>query len=197
MTDLQYALPPVDLGPLTRRLAERAENDGLLDLAHRAVDTPIGSLLLVATERGLVTIAFSLQGHEAVLEHLAERLGSRVLPDHRRLDPAARQLDDYFAGRLTAFDLPLDLALSTGYRRGVLERLVGVSFGQTVSYAQLAAATGNPKASRAVGSACATNPIPIVVPCHRVLRSDGTLGGYAGGLDVKRFLLDLEHPALV
>ncbi len=110
-----------------------------------------------------------------------------------RLDETARQLEEYFAGRRREFDLPLDLRLAHGFRRHVLDELRDVGYGTTVSYSELAQAAGNPRAVRAVGSACATNPIPIVIPCHRVLRSDGSLGGYGGGLHVKRALLDLEQ----
>ena len=112
-----------------------------------------------------------------------------------RLDPAARQLEEYFAGRRTAFDLPLDLRLSAGFRRDVLTHLREIGYGTTASYAALAAAAGSPRAVRAVGTACATNPLPVVVPCHRVVRSDGALGSYVGGVAAKRTLLDLEAAA--
>ncbi|MGI9029986.1 MAG: methylated-DNA--[protein]-cysteine S-methyltransferase, partial [Ilumatobacteraceae bacterium] len=153
-------------------------------------------LLLAATPAGLVKVAFTGVDDEAtVLADLAGRISTRLLRLPARLDPVVRQLDEYFAGRRRDFDLPLDLRLSHGFRGAVLHELRSVRFGTTVSYTALAAAAGRPRAVRAVGSACATNPIPIVVPCHRVLRSDGSLGGYTGGLPVKRALLDLEHAA--
>ncbi len=127
-----------------------------------------------------------------MLDALAERVSPRILRGSPRLDPAARQLEEYFAGRRRVFELPVDLRLSGGYRREVLRHLTEIDYGRTESYTEVATATGNPRAVRAVGSACATNPIPVVVPCHRVLRSDGSLGGYRGGLPAKRMLLDLE-----
>lgn len=185
-------LPPGRLAGLRARLAAAAEASGDLDLAYRTLDTPIGPLLLVATEAGLIRIAFAEEGHDAVLSALAERVSPRILRAPARLDPAARELDEYFAGTRHVFDLPLDRRLSAGFRRAVLERLPTIPYGSTASYATVAGWVGNPRAMRAVGRACATNPIPIVVPCHRVVRSDGGLGGYAGGLEVKRRLLALE-----
>ena len=178
---------------LHRRLEAQAEGQGLLDIGYRTMNSPIGELLLAATDQGLVRIAFADEGFDAVLQTLATRISPRILRAPRRLDNAASQLDDYFAGRRRAFAIPLDLRLSSGFRRLVLEHLRQISYGSTESYATVAAATGHAKAVRAVGSACATNPLPVVVPCHRVLRSDGSLGGYGGGLDRKRMLLDLER----
>ena len=119
-------------------------------------------------------------------------MSPRLLEAPARLDGAARQVEEYFAGARRSFDLPVDLRLSTGFRRAVLDHLAEIGFGRTESYAEVALAAGSPRAVRAVGSACATNPLPVVVPCHRVLRSDGSLGGYVGGLDAKRTLLALE-----
>jgi methylated-DNA-[protein]-cysteine S-methyltransferase len=184
-----------DLDRLTSRLALAAEDAGLLDVAWTTMDTPVGPLLLAGTSEGLVRVAYSSEDHDAVLQSLADRISPRVLRAPARLDAAARQLDEYFAGRRTAFDLPLDLRLSAGFRRAVLTRLREVAYGTTASYATLAAATGSPRAVRAVGTACATNPLPVVVPCHRVVRSDGALGNYVGGVAVKRTLLDLEAAA--
>lgn len=189
------ALDRVDPELLERlhdRLGEQAEAADLLDVGYRTVDSPYGALLLAATPRGLVRVAFAREDHDAVLARLAARLSPRVLRAPARLDAAARQLEEYFAGRRRVFALDVDLGLSTGYRRVVLDHLREVPFGHTESYSEVARATGSPRAVRAVGSACATNPLPIVVPCHRVLRSDGSLGGYVGGLDVKARLLDLE-----
>jgi methylated-DNA-[protein]-cysteine S-methyltransferase len=177
---------------LRERLAERAAAESLLDLAYRTLDTPVGSLLLAATEAGLVKVAFESQDHERVLAQLAERISPRVLRAPARLEDAARQLEEYFAGRRKRFELPLDRTLAHGFRRQVLDRLVEIGYGRTASYAEVAAAAGSPKAVRAVGTACATNPLPLVIPCHRVVRSDGSMGGYAGGAEAKRTLLALE-----
>lgn len=191
---LEGIFPADDALPrsLRDRLAADASNAGTLDVAYRTVETPVGRLLLAATEDGLVRIAFPDQGHDAALEELARKVSPRVLLAPARLDLPAKELDEYFSGNRTSFDLPLDLRLSGGYRRRVLDRLRQVGYGQTESYGELAAATGSPRASRAVGTACATNPLPLVIPCHRVVRSDGTIGQYAGGPEAKRFLLDLE-----
>ncbi|MEU6132101.1 methylated-DNA--[protein]-cysteine S-methyltransferase [Saccharopolyspora sp. NPDC047091] len=188
------ALPAADAGTLARlhdRVVTAAAAGGLLDVAYRTVPSPVGELLLAATADGLVRVAFG--GTEEVLGALAERISPRVLHAPGRLDDAARQLDEYFAGRRTSFELALDRRLSRGFRRTVLARLAEVEYGRTASYAQLAAAAGSPRAVRAVGTACATNPLPIVVPCHRVVRSDGGAGGYVGGAAAKRTLLDLEN----
>lgn len=183
------------MAALHRRLAESAEHAGVLDVAYTTIDTPVGPLLLAATDRGLVRIAYERQDHQAALEKLATRLSPRILRAPKRLDSAATQLDEYFAGRRTAFDLPLDFSLSSGFRQLVHRHLSDIGYGHTGTYQQVAQIVGNPRAVRAVGSACATNPLPIVVPCHRVLRTDGTLGGYAGGVDAKTTLLALEAAA--
>ncbi|HVM03910.1 MAG TPA: methylated-DNA--[protein]-cysteine S-methyltransferase [Acidimicrobiales bacterium] len=180
------------VGRLHARLVDSAAGAGLLDVAYRTVATPIGTLLVAATPEGLVRVAFDVEGHDAVLEAIASRVSRRVLHAPARLDDAARQLDEYFAGRRRRFDLAVDLRLASPFRRVVLEHLRTIGYGRTESYATVAAASGSPAAVRAVGTACATNPVPVVVPCHRVVRSDGTLGGYLGGLDVKRALLALE-----
>ena len=180
------------LARLHAALEAAASDHGVLDVAYRVLDSPVGELLVASTEQGIVRVAFAGENHERVLESLANSLSPRVLKAPRRMDLAARELDEYFAGRRKVFDLPVDFSLSRGYRKVVLEELTTIGYGSTLSYAAVATATGNPKAVRAVGSACATNPIPIIVPCHRVLRSDGSLGGYLGGLDAKRTLLALE-----
>lgn len=177
---------------LHARLTKAAQTEGILDLAYRTLDSPVGSLLLVATERGLVRVAFAREDHEQVLETLAGRISPRILRAPGRLDGAAGELEEYFAGRRTQFDLPLDLQLSQGFRLGVLRQLPTVAYGSTTSYASIARAVGSPKAVRAVGSACARNPLPLVIPCHRVVRSDGAPGGYLGGPEAKRVLLRLE-----
>ena len=183
------------MGRLHARLVAAAERDGVLDVAYRTIATPIGELLLAGTERGLVRVAFPRQGHDEVLASLAQTVSPRILRAPGRLDQVSRQLDEYFAGHRTVFDLPLDFRLATGFRREVLAHLPAIPYGRTESYAQVAAATGSPKAVRAVGTACARNPLPVVVPCHRVVRSDGTAGGYAGGPDAKHALLALESAA--
>jgi methylated-DNA-[protein]-cysteine S-methyltransferase len=181
-----------DVARLHARLAAAAARDGVLDVAYRVTDTPVGSLLLAATEHGLVRVAYPAQGHDAALEQLAQVISPRILAAPGRLDTAARQLEEYFTGQRQVFDLPLDLRLSTGFRRLVLAHLPRIPYGQTESYAQVAAAAGSPRAVRAAGTACAANPLPIVVPCHRVIRSDGSAGLYAGGPEAKRTLLALE-----
>jgi methylated-DNA-[protein]-cysteine S-methyltransferase len=181
-----------------RRLHVRLERDAqagdLLDIAYRTVDSAVGPLLLAATPRGMLRVAFANEDHDSVLQNLAERVSPRVLEAPTRLDPVVRQLDEYFTGRRHSFDVALDWSLSQGFRRTVLEHLnAEIGYGATVSYATLARLSGSPKAVRAVGTACATNPIPIFVPCHRVIRSDGTAGAYRGGPAAKRVLLDLER----
>ena len=180
------------LAQLHDRLVGAAAAEALLDVAYRMVDSPLGPLLVAATDQGLVRLAYQREDHDAVLQTLADRVSPRLLHAPRRLDDAARQLGDYFAGQRREFGLPLDLRLSRGFRRQVLDHLVTIGYGLQESYAAVANLTGHPKAMRAVGSACATNPIPIIVPCHRVLRSDGSLGGYVGGLAAKQALLRLE-----
>nr|WP_114561575.1 methylated-DNA--[protein]-cysteine S-methyltransferase [Desertihabitans aurantiacus] len=174
------------------RLAARAEAEGLLDVRWRVVDSPVGELLLAASDRGLVRVAFAAEGFDAVLATLATALGSRVLRAPRPLDPVAGQLEEYFAGRRQRFEVAVDLRLSSPFRRRVQEALPRIGFGRTASYAEVATLVGSPGAVRAVGSACATNPVPVVVPCHRVVRSDGAMGGYRGGPEAKRALLALE-----
>jgi methylated-DNA-[protein]-cysteine S-methyltransferase len=187
---------PDHLQALHARLAVEAEQAGLLDVTYRTLDTPVGTLLLAATDAGLVRVAYAVEGHDAVLARLAEKISPRVLAAPARLDTPAEQLEEYFAGRRQRFDLTLDWRLATGFRRAVLGHLAaGVGYGHTASYATLARLAGSPKAFRAAGSACATNPLPVVVPCHRVLRSDGGIGEYVGGAEAKRTLLSLEATA--
>lgn len=194
-SELLAVLPMVD-EEANRRLHDRlirdAVNAGLLDVAYRTIDSPVGTLLLAATPKGLVRVAYHPELHEQVLESLAAEISPRVLYAPARLDAAAREIDEYFAGVRTSFDLQLDLSLSRGFRRLVLMHLGDIGYGETASYAAIASAVDNPRAVRAVGSACATNPIAIVVPCHRVVRSDGSIGQYGGGVDAKRILLNLE-----
>ncbi len=194
-TPVDVLARPVDeptMGRLQGRLAAAAESAGTLDLAYRTIDTPVGQLLLAATERGLVQVAFASQDHDRVLATLADRISPRILHAPARLDIVAHELDEYFAGRRRTFDVSLDRQLSSGFRANVLAHLPDIPYGSTATYASLARDVGSPKAVRAVGSACATNPLPVVLPCHRVVRSDGTAGGYAGGAEAKAALLRLE-----
>jgi methylated-DNA-[protein]-cysteine S-methyltransferase len=190
-----YPDTPDDLRRLRERLTTAAQAEGILDLAYRTVDSPVGPLLLAATDIGLVRVAYSREDHDTVLQTLADRISPRILHAPARLDPAARELDEYFAGTRQTFDLALDWQLSAGFRASVLHRLPDIGYGHTASYATVAALAGNPKAVRAVGTACATNPLPVVIPCHRVVRSDGSMGGYLGGVEAKRTLLTLEDVA--
>jgi methylated-DNA-[protein]-cysteine S-methyltransferase len=195
---LQVLSAPVNIETLNRlhgRLAEQAEQANVLDIAYTIVDSPVGRLLLAATEQGLVRVAYAIEDHDRVLDTLAQRLSPRILRAPKRLDAAARELDEYFARSRRSFDLPLDHSLSSGFRQLVQRQLPDIAYGQTRSYRQVAELVGNPKAVRAVGTACATNPLPVVVPCHRVLRTDGTLGGYIGGPEAKTTLLQLEAAA--
>ncbi|WP_078280899.1 methylated-DNA--[protein]-cysteine S-methyltransferase [Mycobacteroides franklinii] len=183
------------LSGLRARLAVAAEREGILDVAYRVLDAPVGPLLVAATTQGLIRVAYAREDHDAVLQQLADKVSPRILHAPRRLDIAARELDEYFAGTRQDFDIPLDWRLSAGFRSTVLHHLHEIGYGRTASYAAVAKLAGSPKAVRAVGTACATNPLPVVVPCHRVVRSDGAMGGYLGGVEAKRLLLDLEAAA--
>jgi methylated-DNA-[protein]-cysteine S-methyltransferase len=196
--DLFADLPPItdsELRALHDRLAVRADSTGLLDVAYRTIDTPVGTLLLAATAAGLVRVAYDREGLDAVLATLADKVSPRILNAPQRLDGAARQFDEYFTRRRRIFELPLDLSLAKGFRRVVLGYLPDIGYGHTASYGAVAAAVGHPRAVRAVGTACATNPLPLVVPCHRVIRSDGVIGSYLGGIEAKKALLHLEAAA--
>lgn len=184
--------PPELLTRLHARLEAAAVGESAPDVHYRTVDSPLGPLLVAATEAGVVRVAFDREGQDAVLQSLADRLGPRVLRTPKRLDAVAHQLDEYFEGSRRTFDVPLDLRLARGFRLAALERLREVGYGSTVTYAALAAAAGRPAAVRATGTACATNPLPLLVPCHRVIRSDGTVGSYLGGPEAKVRLLALE-----
>jgi methylated-DNA-[protein]-cysteine S-methyltransferase len=192
MTGLFSELGSAVPAHLHQRLEHAAEQAGLLDIAYRTLDTPIGCLLLAASPTGLLRVAFASEGHDTVLQSLATQVSPRILHAPARLDNAAREIDEYFTGTRTHFDLPLDLRLSTGFRRQVIEHLREIGYGARESYAAVAAAVGNPRAVRAVGTACGHNPLPVVVPCHRVVRSDGSIGQYLGGAEVKQALLALE-----
>lgn len=188
-----FPLEPDDVEILASRLAVQAEAEGLVDVAYRTVDTPLGLLLLAATPRGLVRVAYQQEGFDVVLQDLADRISPRVLQLPRRLDEVATELEQYFSGHRHEFDLDLDHRLSGGFRDTVQRYLRQIQYGTTRTYKEVAQLVGNPRAVRAVGTACATNPLPIIVPCHRVLRTDGSLGGYIGGPEAKKALLRLEH----
>ncbi len=175
-----------------RRVSERAARDGLADISYAAADSPFGALLLVATKRGLARVAFPEEDADAVLQRLATRISPRIVRASSPLEAARRELDEYFDGRRTQFELALDWTLVGPFGRRVLGAASRIPYGGSLTYAQVAAQVGSPRGSRAAGNALGANPIPIVVPCHRVLRSGGALGGYAGGLERKRLLLELE-----
>jgi methylated-DNA-[protein]-cysteine S-methyltransferase len=188
-------IDPDRMTELHNRLTAAAQRDGVLDIAYRTVDSPVGPLLLAATDHGLIRVAYAVEDHDAVLQQLADKVSPRILQAPARLDTVARELDEYFAQARRVFDVPLDWRLAAGFRAAVLHHLPEIGYGQTASYAAVAALAGSPRAVRAVGTACAKNPLPVVVPCHRVVRSDGAMGGYLGGPAAKRLLLDLEAAA--
>jgi methylated-DNA-[protein]-cysteine S-methyltransferase len=177
---------------LAAEFLRRAEQEGLLDVAYAETDSPVGRLLLATTPRGLVRVSFPIEKPEKVLEELAGSVSPRILESPTRLDAARRELERYFEGRLHDFDLPLDWQLTHGFYRKVLRATARIPYGQTRSYKQMATKAGSPRAVRAAGSALGSNPLPIIVPCHRVLRTGGALGGYGGGLETKQALLELE-----
>jgi methylated-DNA-[protein]-cysteine S-methyltransferase len=177
------------------RVAGEAESLGLVDVAYTTVESPVGQLLVAATPRGLVRVAFEHDRPDAVIEELSRLISSRALRAPQRLDEVRRELDQYFEGKRRRFDFPLDWMLSRGFTRKVLRATARVPYGKVATYRDVAGRAGNLRAVRAAGNAVGANPIPIVVPCHRIIRSNGGLGGYGGGLDRKKFLLDLEAPA--
>ncbi len=190
------APPAEDWARLRGELARLATAEGLIDVAFERHDSPLGMILLSATEQGLVRIGLPAEDPEAVLEDLAHRISPHVLGARREsLTRARHQLDEYFERRRSNFDLPLDWQLTRGFRREVLRATAQIPYGHTATYRQVATQAGSPAAVRAAGTAVATNPLPILVPCHRVLRSDGQLGNYRGGPEAKAQLLSLEHPA--
>ena len=184
--------PEIDREALIARLGAAADAEGLLDVAYCTVDSPLGPLLAAATPRGLVKLGYPNVPADEQLARLAARISPRVIEAPARLDPVRRELDEYFAGTRRSFDVAIDWRLTAGFVRKVLRRTARIPFGETRSYGEVAASAGSPRAFRAAGSALGANPIPIVVPCHRVLRSGGGLGGYGGGLDLKRRLLEIE-----
>lgn len=187
------ATPETDFAAVHARLGARAREEGLLDIAIARHDAPDGPLLLAATEVGLVRVALAPEPEDVVLQRLAEAISPRIMrAPHPTLETARRELDAYFDGALTTFTVPLDRRLSRGFRRAVLDATAAIPYGTTASYAEVAAAAGSPRAVRAAGTALATNPLPIIVPCHRVLRSDGAVGDYLGGTPMKARVLAME-----
>ena len=178
------------------KLSKKAENQGLVDVAYEVHETPFGPMLVGATDRGLVRVGLSAESQESVLDDLAKRISPRILIAPKpQIKLARKQLDQYFKGKRREFDLELDWQLTRGFRRLVLDATDSIPFGETRSYRQVATSAGSPKAVRAAGSALAHNPLPIVVPCHRVLRSDGFVGNYLGGTAMKEQLLEMERSA--
>jgi methylated-DNA-[protein]-cysteine S-methyltransferase len=195
MNDIETKLreAALDLPADTPDLSTRAGAEGLLDVAYASVDSPLGPLVVAATPTGLVRISYTdFRGDDEVLEELARRVSPRVLEAPARLDPVRRELDEYFEGRRERFDVPIDWSHLAGFTREVLRATANIGFGEVSTYAGVAAEAGSPRAVRAAGNALGANPMPVVVPCHRVLRTGGKLGGYTGGLEKKEYLLRLE-----
>jgi len=180
---------------LRDRLAGRAEAEGLVDVEYRILDSRFGELLVAATAVGVVRVAFATEDHDRVLVELAGSISPRILRAPGRTDAVTHQLTEYFEHRRQHFEVALDLQLVDGFRRQVVSQLPDIAYGTTESYGQVAQRAGNPRAARAVGSACSHNPLPLVLPCHRVVRGDGSIGQYLGGVEVKRALLELESAA--
>jgi methylated-DNA-[protein]-cysteine S-methyltransferase len=181
-----------DAERLRSALARRAADEGLLDVAYGTYESPLGSLTVMVTPRGLVRLSYPGEGIESQLQELADRVSPRILEAPERTDDVRRQLDAYFAGRRHQFDVPIDWRLVRGFAGDVLRATARIPFGDVSSYREIATAAGSPNAYRAAGNALGSNPVPIVVPCHRVLHAGGGLGGYTGGLERKRYLLQLE-----
>lgn len=187
--ELGGVVPPA---AATAELARRAEAERLLDVGYAHLDSPLGRLTLAATPRGLVRVAYSDGDLEQILGGLAREISPRVLEAPGRMDPIRRELEEYFEGSRRQFSFAVDLSLSRGFFRQVLEATARIGFGEVRSYAEVAAEAGSPRAVRATGNGLGSNPIPIVVPCHRVVRTGGEMGGYTGGVERKKFLLSLE-----
>jgi methylated-DNA-[protein]-cysteine S-methyltransferase len=199
MFDLEQQLreAALDLPADSPQVAERAAAEGLLDVAYTSVDSPLGPLVVAATPNGLVRVSYSeFRGEDDVLEDLARRVSPRVLEAPEKLDPVRRELDEYFEGRREKFDIPIDWSYLAGFTREVLRATAAIEFGEVSTYAGVATAAGSPRAVRAAGNALGANPMPVIVPCHRVLRTGGALGGYTGGIERKEFLLRLEGKLL-
>ena len=197
--ELKEAAGGLPAGPsreLAERVAEEASRGRLVDVAYTTMESPFGRLTVAATKRGLVRIAYPSLPSDVVLAELAVRVSPRVLEAPARLDEVRRELEEYFEGRRQRFDLPLDWSLTDGFTRRVLRVTARIPYGSSRTYAEVARGAGSPRAVRAAGNALGANPIPVVVPCHRVVRTGGGLGGYGGGLEVKEELLRLEGALL-
>jgi methylated-DNA-[protein]-cysteine S-methyltransferase len=182
-----------DAALLARRLVERADDAGLVEVAYASLDTPLGTMLVAGTDRGLVRVVLPRERFDDVLDELALRLSPRLVELPRRVDEARRELDEYFAGNRRRFELPLDLRLIRGeFASKLLAGMTKVPFGKAITYSEAAARAGSPQAHRAAGNALGSNPIPVVIPCHRVIRSGGEIGNYGGGAEMKRYLLRHE-----
>jgi methylated-DNA-[protein]-cysteine S-methyltransferase len=184
--------PPLDLGGLHAELARRAEHEGVLDVAYGISDSPLGPLTVIVTRRGLVRLSYAHEAVDEQLDEIASRVSPRILASPERTDAVRRQLDEYFSGTRQGFDVPIDWRLVRGFAADVLRATARIPFGSVSSYREVATEAGSPNGYRAAGNALGSNPIPIVVPCHRVLHAGGGLGGYTGGLERKRYLLHLE-----
>jgi methylated-DNA-[protein]-cysteine S-methyltransferase len=184
--------PQLNLDSLRAELARRADEEGVLDVAYGIADSPLGPLTVIVTRRGLVRLSYGNEAVDEQLDEVAARVSPRILASPERTDAVRRQLDEYFAGARRGFDVPIDWRLVRGFAGDVLRATARIPFGSVSSYREVATEAGSPNAYRAAGNALGSNPIPIVVPCHRVLHAGGGLGGYTGGLERKRFLLDLE-----
>ena len=190
-----------ELGPIVadarERLMRRARREGLETVGYRIVDSPLGPLWVAVGPRGLLNIHYGAEPSPLELRRIVRAYGPGVLPDARRVDDVARELDQYFSGKRREFDVAIDLSPLTPFQRKVLRVTARVPYGELTTYAKVARTAGNDRAYRAAAGAIGDNPVPIIVPCHRVVASDGTLGGYAGGLDANRHLLTLERGAAV
>jgi methylated-DNA-[protein]-cysteine S-methyltransferase len=193
-TALRTGPSPADVAGAVRRATERARGEGLVDVTYARLDSPLGPLVAAATPRGLVRLAYEdfNGGLDAVVEHVATRLSPRMIEHAASFDTLRRELDEYFEGGRRTFDVPVDWALTSGFTRKILEATAAIPFGDVSTYRGVAVAAGSERATRAAGNALSANPIPIVVPCHRVLRTGGGLGGYTGGIDKKKRLLTIE-----
>jgi len=181
-----------DARAASQRLVARMLSEDLADVTYASVDSPFGAMHAAVTHKGLVRLAFPEEDPESMLEQLARRISPRILSAPARLDPLRRELEEYFQGRRRRFEVPLDWSLIGPFARRVLRRTADIPYGGSLSYAEVAAEAGSPRGARAAGNALGSNPIPILIPCHRVLRAGGALGGYGGGLQRKRLLLELE-----
>ena len=186
------ALPESDPSVGVLRFRRRAARAALLDVAYAVTDSPLGPLAVFVTPRGLVRLAYQGEPMDEVVAEVAARVSPRVVLAPEQTDVIRRELDAYFARRLESFSVPIDWTLVRGFARGLLNATAAIPFGQVATYGALAAAVGSPRAARAAGNALGSNPIPIVVPCHRVVHAGGGIGGYTGGLERKRALLQLE-----